>query len=102
MKSNTTKQRLQELAAINNPFSMKEAVDRNFPVKLTITVKAGDLIDMFGGEEYIALATSDPNTFKKFTDTVQDDLGDWFVGAGGNEWVIDGVESGNYDEFSPQ
>lgn len=96
-----TKQRLQELAAINSPFPIREAVDPNFPVKLTITVKAGDLINMFGGEESIGLAITDPNAFKKFTDTVQNDLNDWFVGMGGDEWVNDGVESGNYDDFMP-
>lgn len=96
----TNKQRLMELANIKA--KVNEAVDPNFPVKLTITVKAGDLINMFGGEESIGLATSDPNMFKKFVDTVQNDLGDWFVGAGGDEWVNDGVEAGNYDEFMPQ
>lgn len=97
--------RLMELAGLNSTpaiNNLKEAIDPNFPVKLTITVKAGDLINMFGGEDSIGLATSDPIMFKKFTDTVQNDLGDWFVGAGGDEWVNDGVESGNYDEFMPQ
>ena len=33
MKTNITKQRLQELAAINNPFLVKEAVDpKNWPI----------------------------------------------------------------------
>ena len=97
-----TKQRLMELAAVNNPFPVREAVDPNFPVKLTITVKAGDLIEMFGGEESIGLATSDPNTFKRFTDTVQNDLNDWFSdNESGPEWVNSGIESGRYDEFMP-
>ena len=91
-----------ELAAVNNPFPIREAVDPNFPVKLTITIKAKDLINMFGGEESIGLAVADAQEFNRFVKVVQDDLGDWFVGAGGDEWVNDGVESGLYDDFMPQ
>lgn len=96
--------RLMELAGLNSTpaiNNLKEAIDPNFPVKLTVTVKAGDLINMFGGPESIALALKDPIMFKKFTDTVQNDLNDWFVGAGGDEWINDGVEQGVYDDFMP-
>lgn len=101
MKTNTTKQRLQELAAINNPFIVKEAVDPNFMVKLEVMVKAGTLIDMFGGAEVLTDTVNDPNKFKQFTATIQEDLGEWLAGPGGDEWANEGVESGNYDEFIP-
>ena len=99
MKTNTTKQRLQELAAINNPFIMQEAVDPNFEVKLEVKVKAGRLIDMFGGPDSLAATVNDPNKFKEFTLVVQEDLSEWLAGPGGDEWAIDGVESGNYDNL---
>jgi len=101
MKNNITKQRLQELAAINNPFSLKEAVDPNQMLKLEVSVKAGTLIDMFGGAEMMEDTLADPNKFRDFTRTIQDDLGEWLAGPGGDEWANEGVESGNYDDFIP-
>lgn len=98
MKHETTKQRLQELAAINNPF-LKEGVDPNFPVKLTITVKASDLIEKFGGEDGIGNAALDAQEFNRFVAICQDDLNDWFNGDGGDEWINNGVEQGLYDQF---
>ena len=98
MKSNITKQRLQELAAINNPF-LKEGVDPNFPVKLTITVKASDLIEKFGGEDGIGNAALDAQEFNRFVKVCQDDLANWFQGPEGDDWVNNGVEQGLYDQF---
>jgi hypothetical protein len=97
----TTKQRLMELAAINNPFRMNEAVDPNAMIKLEVSVKAGTLIEMFGGAETLADTVNDPNKFRDFTRTIQDDLGEWLAGPGGDEWANDGVESGNYDDYIP-
>jgi hypothetical protein len=97
----TTKQRLMELAAINNPFRLNEAVDPNTPIKLEVSVKAGTLIDMFGGAETLADTVNDPNKFKQFVMTIQEDLGEWLAGPGGDEWANDGVESGNYDDYIP-
>jgi len=101
MKNDITKQRLQELAAINNPFNLKEAVDPNQMLKLEVSVKAGTLIDMFGGAEMMEDTLADPNKFRDFTRTIQDDLGEWLAGPGGDEWANEGVESGNYDDFIP-
>jgi hypothetical protein len=100
MKNETTKQRLQELAAINNPF-LKEAIDPNAMIKLEVMVKAGALIDMFGGQEVLADTVNDPNKFREFTRTIAEDLGEWLAGPGGDEWANDGVESGNYDDYIP-
>jgi hypothetical protein len=97
----TTKQRLMELAAINNPFRMNEAVDPNAMIKLEVSVKAGTLIEMFGGAETLADTLNDPNKFKQFTMTIAEDLGEWLAGPGGDEWANDGVESGNYDDYIP-
>lgn len=101
MKHETSIKRLQELAAINNPFNLKEAVDPNHMLKLEISVKAGVLINMFGGAEMMEDTLADPNKFREFTRKIQDDLGDWLAGPGGDEWANDGVESGNYDDFIP-
>ncbi len=90
-----------ELAAINNPFRMNEAVDPNAMIKLEVSVKAGTLIEMFGGAETLADTVNDPNKFRDFTRTIQDDLGEWLAGPGGDEWANDGVESGNYDDYIP-
>lgn len=100
MKHETSIKRLQELAAINNPFSLKEAVDPNQMLKLEVTIKAGKLIEMFGGEEVLAATVNDPNKFRDFTRTVEEDLANWFNQYGG-EWANEGVESGNYDDFIP-
>ena len=105
MKSSTNKQRLQELAAINNPFLVKEGVDPNFPVKLTINVKAGDLLNMLqeASEEIGSSMPTDPATmdaqeFNRLVKTVQDDLNNWFV-QNGVEWFSDGINSDVYADF---
>lgn len=101
----TTKQRLQELAAINNPFSIKEGVDPNFPVKLTIKVKASNLLDMLAqaNEEIGSSIPTDPKVmdaqeFNRLVATVQDDLNNWFV-QNGVEWFSDGINSDVYADF---
>ena len=101
MKHETSVKRLQELAAINNPFSLKEAVDPNQMLKLEVTIKAGTLIEMFGGAEVLAATVNDPNKFRDFTRTVEEDLANWLAGPDGDEWANEGVESGNYDDFIP-
>ena len=98
MKNDITKQRLQELAAINNPF-LKEGVDPNFPVKLTINIKAKDLIDKFGGEDGIGNAALDSQEFMRFVAACASDLNKWFAGPEGDEWVNNSIESGRYDKF---
>lgn len=97
----TTRKRLMELAAVNNPFLVREAVDPNQMIKLEIMVRAGTVIDMFGGAEVLSATVNDPNKFKQFTATIQEDLGEWLAGPGGDEWANEGVESGNYDDFIP-
>ena len=98
MKHEISKQRLQELAAINNPF-LKEGVDPNFPVKLTIEVKAKELIAMFGGEDGIGNAALDAQEFNRFVKVCQDDLNNWFKGPEGEDWVNNGIEQGLYNQF---
>lgn len=99
MKHETTKQRLQELAAINNPF-LKEGVDPNFPVKLTINLKAKELIAMFGGEDGIGNAALDAQEFNRFVATCQEDLNTWFKHDGGGEnWAAEGINQGVYHDF---
>ncbi len=97
MKSD--KIRLMELANLQPINTLKEAVDPNFEVKLEVKVKAGALIEMFGGAENLGDTLTDPNKFKKFTMAIQEDLANWIVGPGGDEWANDGVESGEYDDF---
>jgi len=97
MKQTTSKVRLMELA---NLTPMNEAVDPNQMLKLEVTIKAGTLIDMFGGAEVLAATVNDPNKFKQFTATVEEDLVNWF-NQYGDEWANEGVESGNYDDFIP-
>jgi len=99
----TTKKRLQELASIN----LHEAISRNQMIKLEVMVLAGDLIDLFGGEEELDPSTmTDPNMFSKFTRIAAADLGEWLVEPnpqtgqmGGREWASDGIDSGTYDDF---
>lgn len=93
----TNKQRLMELANIKA--KVNEGVDPNFPVKLTITVKASELMDMFGGPDRLGIAGQDAQEFNRFVKVMQDDLANWFAGPGGEEWVNDGVEQGVYDDF---
>jgi len=97
MKSD--KIRLMELANLQPINKLKEAVDPNFEVKLEVKIKAGALIEMFGGAEALGDTVTDPNRFKQFTMAVQEDLANWIVGPGGDEWANDGVESGEYDDF---
>jgi len=99
----TTKQRLMELAAINNPFRVNEAVDPNAPIKLEINVKAERLIDLFGGPEALGDTLTSVDKFRNFTRVVEKDLNDWLAGfqSGAEEWANDGVESGTYDDFIP-
>jgi len=98
MKQTTSKVRLMELA---NLTPMNEAVDPNQMLKLEVTIKAGKLIEMFGGAEVLAATVNDPNKFKQFTATVEEDLANWFADSAGYEWAKEGVESGNYEEFIP-
>jgi hypothetical protein len=95
------KQRLMELANLQLINTLKEAVDPNFEVKLEVKVKAGYLIEMFGGAENLGDTVTDPNKFQAFTRKIQEDLSNWLAGPGGDEWANDGVESGEYDEFVP-
>jgi len=94
-----------ELAAVNNPFPVKEAVDRNFPVKLTINIKASDLLNMIQGanEEIGSSVPTDPaamdaQEFNRLVATIQDDLNIWFVNNG-VEWFSDGINSDVYADF---
>ena len=80
---------------------MNEAVDPNQMLKLEVTVKAGTIIDMFGGAEVLSATINDPNKFRDFTRTIEEDLANWLAGPGGDEWANEGVESSNYDDFIP-
>lgn len=96
----TTKKRLQELAAINNPF-LKEGVDMNFPVKLTINMTAGKLLDMFkeaGSTIGSGAAPMDAQEFNRLVDAVQDDLNNWFAQEGVT-WIEDGMNNDLYADF---
>ena len=66
-------------------------------ISLTIRVKKSDLINMFGGEEYMENVLSSDTSFKNFTNDIEKDLTKWFTGNGGDEWVNELVESGRYD-----
>ena len=100
-----TKQRLMELAAVNNPFLVREAVDPNFPVKLTINIKASDLLNMLqeanteiGSSIPTDPAAMDAQEFNRLVSTVQDDLSNWFVNNG-IEWFSDGINNDVYADF---
>jgi len=51
-------------------------------VKLEVKIKAGALIEMFGGAEALGDTVTDPNRFKQFTMAVQEDLANWIVWTG--------------------
>ena len=111
MKNDITKQRLQELAAINNPFYVNEAVSRNAVIKLEIPVTIGNLVDLFnewstqdgvGGLNPDIM--QDPNKFQEFKRAVERHLSTWLMkensqtGEAG-QWASDGIEDGAFDPY---
>ena len=106
-----TKQRLQELAAINP--NVNEAISRNAMIKLEILVNVGDLSDLFvhnrdryddgqGGLNPDIML--DPNKFQEFKRAVEKYLSTWLMeenpqtGEAG-EWAAVGIENGAFDPY---
>ena len=81
---------------------LQEGVDPNFPVKLTINIKASELIALFGSSSSkfgMGTIASDAQEFNRFVATCQEDLNNWFKDDGGAEWAAEGINQGVYDDF---
>ncbi len=99
MKTNKT--RLMELANVQSKRALNEAVDPNFPVKLTINIKAGDLLNMFaeaGSTIGSGAVPMDAQEFNRLVATMNEDLNNWFSNEG-ITWIEDGLNSDVYGEY---
>ena len=107
----TTKQRLQELAAINNPFvepkkeTIKEADAKVIPsaaggdVQMTVTFeKAIEYFQESAEEMGLQIDVNDPSFNQKLANLIQEDLEIW-LGNNGAQWLEDGIDGGAYDEL---
>ncbi len=97
----TSKIRLMELANVQSKRTVNEAVDPNFPVKLTINIKAGDLLNMFkeaGSTIGSGAVPMDAQEFNRLVATMNEDLNNWFSNEG-ITWIEDGLNSDVYGEY---
>lgn len=109
----TTKKRLQELAAINNPFvepkqeNLKESNAKVIPsaaggdVEMTVMFERAVEYFLTSAEEMDANIIMDPNDKaqqQKLAETMREDLEIW-LGNNGAQWLEDGIAQGVYDDF---
>ncbi len=107
----TTKTRLQELAAINNPFveskkeTIKEADAKVIPsaaggdIQMTVTFeKAIEYFQESAEEVGLPIDTNDPSFQQKLANIMQEDLEIWLVDNGA-QWLEDGIGGGAYDDL---
>jgi hypothetical protein len=88
-------------AADLNERTVNEAVDPNFPVKLTINIKADDLLNMFkeaGSTIGSGAVPMDAQEFNRLVATMNEDLNNWFSNEG-ITWIEDGLNSDVYGEY---
>jgi len=100
------KKRLQELAAINNPFvetkkqEIKENSARYTNGVLEMTVDFESFLTRWEAacEANDVTSAVDLEGDQRLMETVREDLELW-LSNNGLEWLQEGIDSGNYDEF---
>ena len=107
----TTKKRLQELAAINNPFvepkkeTIKEVDAKVIPsaaggdIQMTVTFE--NAIQYFEDSAETMGLTPDyqmPDFQQKLANLMQEDLEDW-LGQNGAQWLEDGIDADIYTDL---
>ncbi len=107
----TTKTRLQELAAINNPFvESKEEIIKEADVKVIPSAAGGDIqmtvtfenaikyFEEAAEEMGLSVDLSDASMQQKMAELMRDDLENW-LGNNGAQWIEDGMNYDVYDDL---
>lgn len=101
----TTKQRLQELAAINNPkkVTIKEADAKVIPsaaggdIQMTVTFdRAVEYFQTSAEEMGMSVDLRDAGMQQKLAELMREDLEIW-LGNNGAQWLEDGIDGGAYE-----